>query len=95
MNNLGAEIRKFHRLGKSQLFDDTRLRDAIRISAHDSVDVGPDAKFCGVTKHPHRETLHDSDRFMQRRLFYLKLLPGFVERENWWGVGESNPGPVG
>mgnify|MGYP000311338260 CR=1 FL=1 len=44
MYDLGAKIRQLHRLVVGHLVDHPGLRNAVWISAHDAIDVGPDAQ---------------------------------------------------
>ncbi len=48
MNDLGAEIRQFHRLVVRELIDDLRVRHQPRIGRQHAVDIGPDDDFDGI-----------------------------------------------
>ncbi len=48
VDDLGAEVREFHRLVVRELVDDLRFRHEARIGAQHAVDVGPDDDLRGV-----------------------------------------------
>ena len=50
MDDLGTEIRKFHRFVVRQSFDDASFRNTIRIRTHHSIDVRPDGELARLAQ---------------------------------------------
>ncbi len=84
MNDFRAEVREFHRFVVGQLIDDACLGHAIRIGAHDAVDICPDTEFAGAA-----ERRKDCCRIIAAVTAEGRLQAGLVRRDKAGHDGDA------